>query len=161
MRRPVGPASASASAAASAAALGGQCLAEALAGPGQQGPGRDVADTQGGGQLETGQIVELRQEQRRALTLGDLLERALERGRQASLHGQVLDRRRGSVRLAGPGQEPHDLAPAELVEGHAMGDLVQPRPGVGRIRQRGVVPIGLHEGVLGHVGGHLGSRTIR
>ena len=46
-----------------------------------------------------------------------------------------------------------------------MGDLVQPGPGPGRILERVIRPVGLHERVLGEVGGHLGlpdhAREVR
>ena len=71
------------------------------------------------------------------------------------VHHEVLGGRRGAPRLAGPRQEPDDLAPADLVERDAVGDLVQPRPRVLRLLEGVVVLVRLDERVLGHVGGDL------
>ena len=75
--------------------------------------------------------------------------------RWASMH-QVLGRRCRAVRLAGPREEADDLAPADLVERDAVGDLVQPRAGVLGLLERVVVLVRLDERVLGQVGGELG-----
>ena len=107
-------------------ALGGERLAEALAGAGQERPRRDVADAEGGGQLETGQVVQLGEQQRRALPFGDPRQGPLHVAGQPRIHHEVLGRRRRAPRLTGPRQEPDDLAPADLVERDAVGDLVQP-----------------------------------
>ena len=128
--------------------LGGEGLAQALAGPGQQGARRDVADPQGGRQLDPGQVVELGQEERRALSFRDPGEGALHVARQVGIHDQALGRRRGSVRLPGPREEPDDLPAADLVEGHPMRDLVQPGAGVLGLLERLVVLVGLDERVL-------------
>ena len=83
-------------------------------------------------------------------------ERALHVAGQVRVHDQALGRRRGPRRFAGPRQEPDDLAAADLVERHAMGDLVEPGAGVLGLLERLVVPVGLDERVLGQVGGQLG-----
>src|SRR5438132_819474 len=80
-----------------------------------------------------GQVVQLGEEERRALTFGNLVERPLKVTRQAQLHGHVFRRRRRAMRLAGPRQETDDLAAAELVERDTVGDLVEPRAGVLRL----------------------------
>ena len=71
----------------------GQGLAQALAGPGQEGPGGDVADAQRGGELDAGQVVELGQEEGGALALRDPREGPLHVARQVGVHHQVLGRR--------------------------------------------------------------------
>ncbi len=58
--------------------FGGQRLAQALASAGEQGSRRDVADLEGCRELDAGQVVDLGQEERRPLSFGDLVERALE-----------------------------------------------------------------------------------
>ena len=76
------PLSRAASAAASSCAFGGERLAQALAGAGQERPGGDVADAERGGQLEAGQVVQLGEEQGRALALGDPRQGPLHVARQ-------------------------------------------------------------------------------
>ena len=137
-------------------ALRGEGLAQALASAGQERPGGDVTDAQGGGQLEAGQVVQLGEQEGRALPLRDLLQGPLHVAGQPGVHDQVLGGRRRPLRLARPRQEADDLAAADLVEGDAVGDLVQPRPRVLRLLQRLVVLVRLDERVLGHVGGDLG-----
>ena len=80
--------------------LGGERLAEALAGAGQEGPRRDVADAEGGGQLEPGQVVELGEQEGGALALRDPGQGALHVARQARVHDEVLGRRRRPARFA-------------------------------------------------------------
>lgn len=68
----------------------GERLSQALAGAGEEGPGGDVADAEDGRQLEARQIVELGEEERCPLALGDPLERPGEIARQPEVHRQVL-----------------------------------------------------------------------
>ena len=107
------------------------------------------------GELEAGQVVELGEEEGRALALRDPRERALHVAREVGVHHEVLGGRRGAVRsrrsTGGSGRS----SAADLVEGDAVGDLVQPGPGVLRLLERVVVPVGLDERVLGQVGGEL------
>ena len=137
-------------------ALGGERLAQALAGPGEQGAGGDVRDAQGGGELEAREVVELGEEQRGALALRDPLERPLELARQARLHHEVLGGRRGVAGLADERDEPDDAPAAEMVERDAVGDLVQPGTRVLGLLERVVGAIGLHERVLREVRGEVG-----
>ena len=136
--------------------LGGEGAAEALAGAGQDGPCRDVADAHCGRQLEPSQVMELREQEGRALPLGNLRERPLERAGEAQLHREVLGGRGRAARLPGPRHEPDDLPATDLVERDAMGDLIQPGPRVLRLLERVVVAVGLDERVLGQVRGELG-----
>ena len=103
-----------------------------------------------------GQVVELGEQEGGPLALGDPRQGALHVARQVGVHDQVLGGGRRPVRLAGPREEADDLAPADLVEGHAVGDLVEPGAGVLRLLERLVVLVGLDEGVLGQVRGELG-----
>ena len=136
-------------------ALGGQRLAQALAGPGQQRAGGDVGHAERGGELEPGEVVELGEEQRGPLALGDPLERPLELARQAGLHHQVLGGRRRVARLADERDEADDPAAAEVVERDAVGDLVQPRAGVLGLLERVVRAVRLDERVLRQVRGEI------
>ena len=136
-------------------AFGGERLAEALAGAGQEGSRGHVADAEGRGQFDAGQVVEFGQQEGRPLSFRDPGERALHVARQVGVHDEVLGRRRGPARLAGPREEPDDLAPADLVERDPMGDLVEPGAGVLGLLERLVVLVGLDERVLGQVGGEL------
>ena len=81
---------------------------------------------------------------------------ALHVARQVRVHHEALGRRRGAVRLAGPREEPDDLAPADLVERDAVRDLVEPGAGVLGLLERLVVLVRLDERVLGQVRGQLG-----
>ena len=136
-------------------ALGGQRLAEALAGPGEERPRGDVRDAQRGGQLEAGHVVELREEQGGSLALGDPLQGPLELARQAGVHHEVLGGRRRVAGLPDQRDEAHDPLAAEVVERDAVGDLVQPRAGVLGLLEGVVGLVGLHERVLGEVRGEL------
>src|SRR4029079_5938249 len=90
----------------------------------------DMRDAQRLGQLEPGEVVELGEEQCRALALRDALERALEVARQAQVHRQVLGRWRRALVLAGEREEPDDPPAAQLVERDAVSDPVEPGPRV-------------------------------
>jgi len=114
-----------------------------------------VADAESGGELHSGEVVELRKEKRRPLALRNPLQGSLKRPAEAKLHGDVLGGRHGSAGLAGPWEEADDLAPAQLVERDAVSDLVQPRPSVLRLFERVICAIGLDEGVLGEIGRQL------
>jgi hypothetical protein len=63
----------------------------------------------------------------------------------------VLGRRSRTARFTGPRQEADDLAPADLVERDAMGDLVEPRTGVFGLLECVVVAVRLDERVLRQV----------
>ena len=126
-------------AAASAARSDGERLAEAFARAGQEGARGHVADAERGGKLEAGQVVQLGEQEGGALALRDPRERPLHVARQVRVHDQALGRRRGAARFAGPREEPDDLAAADLVERHAVGDLVQPGAGVLGLLERLVV----------------------
>jgi len=136
-------------------ALAREGLAEALPCSGEQRTGRDMADTEGRGQLESAQVVELREQQRGTLPFRDPLEGSLEVAREMGVHHETFRRRRRTVALARPGQEPHDLLPADVVEGDTMGDLVQPGPRVLGLLERVVIAVGLDERVLGEIRGEL------
>ena len=71
-------------------ALGGQCLTQGFAGAGQQRACGDVADAEGRGELEPGQVVQLREEEGRPLALGDARQRALQVAGQSGVHDEVL-----------------------------------------------------------------------
>ena len=135
--------------------LDGEGLAQALPGPGQQRAGRDVAHAQGGGELETGEVVQLGEEERRTLPLRDPLQRPLELAREVRLHHEVLRRRGRVARLADEGDEADDPVASEVVQRDAVGDLVEPCPRVLGLLQRVVGTVGLDERVLREVRGQL------
>ena len=139
----------------SASTLGGEGLAEALPGPGQERSCCDVADAEGCGELEAGEVMQLGEQERRPLAFRNALQGTLEVAREVGLHHEVLGRRDRAARLAGPGQEADDLLAADVVERDAMGDLVEPGPGVLGLLEGVVRAVGLDERVLGQVGGEL------
>ena len=114
-----------------------------------------MADTEGFGKLDAGQVVQFGQQEGGALALRDPGQGTLHVAREVGVHHQVLGRRRRPMRLARPREEPDDLAAADLVEGDAVGDLVEPGACVLGLLERVVVLVGLDEGVLGQVGGQF------
>jgi hypothetical protein len=70
--------------------FGGKRLPEALAGSRQERSGGDMADAESLGQLDTGQVVELGEQESGPLTFGDARQRALHVARQVGVHDEVL-----------------------------------------------------------------------
>src|SRR6185369_17783165 len=110
--------------------LGGERAAKALASASQDGARGDVADAHRGGELETREVVQLGEQEGGALALGDGCEGALEGPGKAEVHRDAFRGRGSATGLTGPRDHPNDLPAAQLVEGDAVGDLVEPRAGV-------------------------------
>ena len=115
-----------------------------------------MTDTERGRELDAGQVMELGEQECRSLAFRDPGESALHVARKMDVHDEALRRRGRSTRLTRPRKEPDDLAPTDLVERDAVGDLVQPRARVLGLLERVVVLVRLDERVLGEVGGQLG-----
>ena len=115
-----------------------------------------MGDAQGLGQFDARKLLQLGQEDRLALPGRDRGEGPLELTGEPPLEGRLLRRGGDPARLAGPGHEAHDAAAAQLVEGRAAGDLVQPGAGMRRVLEGVEGAVGLDECLLRQVGGRLG-----
>src|SRR5690349_4174973 len=85
-------------------------LAQRFASARQERASCDVAHTECGRELKTGEVVQFSEEERGSLSLGDLRECPLEVTRQPRIHDEMLRGWCRAARFAGPRQEADDLA---------------------------------------------------
>ena len=121
----------------------------------EQGAGRNVTDAECGRELQAGQIVNLGHQESRSLTLRNACHGPLKGTGQLDIERNPLGRRRRAGRFSGEWDKSHDLSTTNVVERHAMGDLVEPCPRIFVLLKRVIRLVGLDEGVLSKIRGEF------